>query len=701
MQNIDLQYPTWYILFCLIAGLAAAVLLYRRDTAFVDQAPVLRYVMAALRGIVVSILAFLLLSPLMKLMQTRSEPPIIVIAQDQSTSVLEGMSDEDSLAYMKSLTDLTSRLEEKFIVHKIGFGEDVINVDHWTIDDQASDLGQLMTYYEEQYRGQNVGALIVASDGAINRGKNPLYESGIHKAPLSVIAMGDTLTKTDLQVRNVFHNSLAYLGDKFTIQVDISADQLAGSSSVLEIRHLQEGKNELLERIPVDIDSQPWFSTREFTIEAGQSGVQRYRVQLAQVRNEITYTNNVKDFFVEVIDGRLNVLLLANSPHPDLAVWKAALLEQRNYEVSIEMAAGFDPGNLKNFDLVVLHQLPSSKHLIQPVLDEIEKLELPKIIITGYQTDLYAFNYAQTLLKIDNGDNRVPNEVTMIYNPEFSSFHTSEDLQTKLQTFSPLYAPYGEYTSTPSAQVLAYQRIGRVETQFPLILIGEENDVRTVVIAGEGVWKWQLYDQLQNGSKEITFELLNQLCQYASTKSDKRKFRVTSPKKLYTELEEIVFQAELYNDNYELTNAPEVLMIIRNAQRQEFDYTFNTSAQSYHLDIGRFTDGSYTYTATTELNGVRHSYDGKFVVQPVQLEALTSTADHGLLRQLADRQGGKFVYADQMASLADDIIGNEQIKPVMYSSTRTRPLIHLKWLCLVLLAGICMEWFLRRFYGGY
>ena len=457
----------------------------------------------------------------------------------------------------------------------------------------------------------------------------------------------------------------------------------------------------MLERIPVDIDSQPWFSTREFTIEAGQSGVQRYRVQLAQVRNEITYTNNVKDFFVEVIDGRLNVLLLANSPHPDLAVWKAALLEQRNYEVSIEMAAGFDPGNLKNFDLVVLHQLPSSKHLIQPVLDEIEKLELPKIIITGYQTDLYAFNYAQTLLKIDNGDNRVPNEVTMIYNPEFSSFHTSEDLQTKLQTFSPLYAPYGEYTSTPSAQVLAYQRIGRVETQFPLILIGEENDVRTVVIAGEGVWKWQLYDQLQNGSKEITFELLNQLCQYASTKSDKRKFRVTSPKKLYTELEEIVFQAELYNDNYELTNAPEVLMIIRNAQRQEFDYTFNTSAQSYHLDIGRFTDGSYTYTATTELNGVRHSYDGKFVVQPVQLEALTSTADHGLLRQLADRQGGKFVYPDQMASLADDIIGNEQIKPVMYSSTRTRPLIHLKWLCLVLLAGICMEWFLRRFYGGY
>ncbi len=51
----------------------------------------------------------------------------------------------------------------------------------------------------------------------------------------------------------------------------------------------------------------------------------------------------------------------------------------------------------------------------------------------------------------------------------------------------------------------------QVDTQFPLILMGETNDIRTCMIAGEGIWKWQLYDQLQNGSKEITHELLSQL----------------------------------------------------------------------------------------------------------------------------------------------------------------------------------------------
>lgn len=701
MQNFDLQYPSWYILFCVITGIAAAVLLYRKDTTFVDQAPILKYLMAFLRGLVVTVLCFLLLAPLMKLMQTRSEPPIIVIAQDQSTSIREDFSKEDSTVYMAALEDLSTKLEEKFIVHKIGFGEKVETVDQWVMDDQASDLGEFMTYYNEQYRGQNVGALIVASDGAINRGRNPLYTTSVQKAPMSVIALGDTVMKTDLQIRNIFHNSISYQGDKFTVQADISAERLNGATSVLEIRHLLDGKSVLLQSVPIQINSDPWFSTREFTIEADQSGVQRYRIQVANVRNEVTYVNNSRDFFVEVIDGRLNVLLLANSPHPDLAVWKSALLEQRNYEVDIAMAADFDPADLKKYDLVVLHQLPSSKHPMKTVLEAIERQGIPKIMVTGYQTDLYAFNYAQSLLKIENGDIKTPNEVTMIINPGFNSFNTSEELKSKLSTFSPLNSPYGEYTSSPTAQVLSYQRIGRVDTQFPLILMGEQNDVRTVVIAGEGIWKWQLYDQLQNGSKEITHELLSQLCQYASTKSDKRKFRVTTPKKLFTELEAISFQAELFNDNYELINSPEVLMIIQNEERQEFDYAFNTSGQSYALEVGRFPEGNYTYTATTELNGIRQTANGKFVVQPVQLESMTSTADHGLLRQLAERQGGSFVYADQMDQLAEQILTNANIKPVMYSSTQTKPLIHVKWLCLLLLAGLCMEWFLRRFYGGY
>jgi hypothetical protein len=701
VQQLNWQYPSWYLIFCILAGVAAAVFLYRKDTTFTDQAPQLRWLMAVLRGIVVTVLACLLLAPLLKLLQNRTEEPVIIIAQDQSTSIRSALSKTDSSAYSQALEDLAKRLSSKYQVHKIGFGEEVMPVENWVLNDQASDLGEFMTYLNEQYKGQNVGAVIVATDGAVNRGRNPLYVPSGQKAPLSVIALGDTIRKTDLQVRDVFHNSIAYMGDRFTVQTDISAVRLNGATTALEIKHIQDNQQLLLERIPLQITSDAWFDTKQVIIEAKQGGVQHYRVQLTQVKNEVTYVNNVRDFFVEVIDGRLRVLLLANSPHPDLAVWKSSLLEQRNYEVEVKMASDFSATQLNGYDLVVLHQLPSSKYLIHSILDEINKLQIPKIFVAGYQTDLYALNNAQSLLNIDFGGNRTPNDVTMIYNPGFTSFNTSEELRSKLETFSPLLSPYGEYKAAPSAQIFAYQRIGKVDTQFPLILMGESNDIRTCVIAGEGIWKWQLYDQLQNGSKEITHELLTQICQYASTKSDKRKFRVTTPKKLFTELEEISFQAELYNDNYELINTPEVFLKIRNQDRQEFDYTFNIAGQAYALQVGRFPEGGYSFTATTEVNGVRLTHEGKFVVQPVQLESMALTADHGLLRQLASQHGGAFVYPDQMDKLADQILENDSIKPVLYSSTQTRPLIHLKWLCLILLAALSVEWFLRRYYGGY
>jgi hypothetical protein len=289
----------------------------------------------------------------------------------------------------------------------------------------------------------------------------------------------------------------------------------------------------------------------------------------------------------------------------------------------------------------------------------------------------------------------------MLLNAGFSTFTLSDELKSNLPGFSPLVSPYGDYVATGGAQVLAYQRIGRVDTQYPLIVVGETNEVRTCIIAGEGMWKWQLYDQLQHGSKEITQELLSQLSQYASTKSDKRKFRVTSSKRLYTELEDISFQAELYNDNYEPVNTPEVFIKIRNRERAEFDYTFNTSGDAYALTIGRFPEGNYTWSATADLNGVRHTHDGRFVVQPVHLESLESTADHGLLRELAGQYEGRMIYPADLATLTEELLANQNIKPVLYSTTRTMPLIHIRWLCIILLAALCMEWFLRRFYGGY
>jgi hypothetical protein len=59
------------------------------------------------------------------------------------------------------------------------------------------------------------------------------------------------------------------------------------------------------------------------------------------------------------------------------------------------------------------------------------------------------------------------------------------------------------------------------------------------------------------------------------------------------------------------------------------------------------------------------------------------------------------VYPDQLKSLAEKIKNLPTLKPVIYQSTLTTPLVHQKWVFFLLVALLSAEWFLRRYFGAY
>ena len=111
--------------------------------------------------------------------------------------------------------------------------------------------------------------------------------------------------------------------------------------------------------------------------------------------------------------------------------------------------------------------------------------------------------------------------------------------------------------------------------------------------------------------------------------------------------------------------------------------------------------GDYTFLASVNFSGQNLKYDGRFSVEPIQLELYETTADHGLLRLLSDKFGGAVVYPGQMASIAEMIRAKETVIPVIYNTNQTRPVINLKWLFFLLLGLLTLEWFLRRYFGAY
>jgi hypothetical protein len=142
-------------------------------------------------------------------------------------------------------------------------------------------------------------------------------------------------------------------------------------------------------------------------------------------------------------------------------------------------------------------------------------------------------------------------------------------------------------------------------------------------------------------------------------------------------------------------------MSIRDRDGKEYTYTFNKTGKAYSLNEGILPVGTYTYKATTNFNGQALSVEGRFNVQPIQLELFETTANHSVLRQLSAKFGGEMVFPAQLASIADKIKNNQTVKPVIYHTTKTNPLINLKWIFALLALLLAAEWFLRRYFGSY
>lgn len=699
MENLSFQYPGWFVLLCVLAGLAYALGLYFRDRSFREAAPRLNFWFGCLRFTAVTLLCLLLLTPLLKSIETQTRKPVVVVAQDDSESILQGMDSTTLRNYRGALEALIARLENDYEVHAYSFGEDVVPGLSFAFDDKTTDLAAVFRHVYDTYDNQNLGAVILASDGIFNRGSNPLYSGRQLNVPFYAIALGDTVPRKDLVLKRVFHNQIAYLGDRFVVQADMRALNCAGQSTTLKVTKVDGAGGEqvlLQESVPIPTDD--FFQTRDIVLEADQSGVQRYRIQLSPLKGEASTVNNLREVFIDVLDARQRILLLANSPHPDLAALRFALEKNKNYEVEVAYIRTLK-ANLADYNFVVLHQLPSLTHDAAGVLQQIRRLKLPHLFVVGTQTHLQRFNTAQNLLTIQ-GDQRNTNDVFAAFAPVFNLFTLSEPLKKELPTFNPLTVPFGDFSESPSAQTLLYQRIGKVDTRYPLLTFGEQDGARVAVLAGEGLWRWRLFDYLQHQNHDLFEELIRKTFQYATLKADKRRFRIVLDKNIFNENEAVVFRAELYNESYELVNQPDVSLTITDAEGRDFAFTFDKTDNAYTLNAGIFPVGNYTFRGSVSYNGQNLTHEGRFSIQPIQLELFSTTADHGLLRLLAAQSGGRVFLPDEVDRLAT-LLEEQPLRPVVYSTTRTLAAIHLKWIFFLLLGLLSLEWFLRRYHGAY
>ncbi len=696
-----LPYPSWFLLLCLLAGALFAAGLYfheRQLESGTASDRMVKSLLAAARFAVVSLIAFLLLSPYVKTVRNEQESPFILFVQDNSQSAFLNMTPADSAAWV----DGFSRLQESAAglgsfraFHFSGTLEEGFRIDH---SGQATDLSAVFEGLFNRFGNQNAGAIILATDGLYNQGMNPLYSPHLMDVPVYILAMGDTTPKRDLKVTEVKANKIVYLGDLFTVGVLTEAMHCRNETTTVSLYETGPNGRRLLASKPYTPAGDPERNSFTFTLDASAPGLHHYQAFIAPVEGEVSQNNNTYDFYVEVLDSREKVLILAAAPHPDIAALRHALEQNKNYEVSIQYIQDFR-ATLKEYDLVILHQVPAGGFNRPELLQSLRDKSIPAWYILGGQSSVPAFNQVQTALSI-TGNRNNHNEVTASLAPGFTSF-TMPDNPGMLVNMPPLFAPFGKYKPSPGADVLLNQKIGSVATDYPLWLVFSGPSGRAAVLAGTGLWRWRLYEWNRQRSTRTIDALINKTVQFLSVRADKRPFRLEPVQRVFNEGETVKLNAYLYNRNYEAVNDPEVQVSVFDTSNREYRFTMNRTGNFYTLDAGGLPAGEYRAEATTRWNGQPYRAVTAFSINRLNLEMQQTTANHRLLYQLARQTGGHLFYPGEWEKLIQTLQEDKHLKPILRETEKTRPLVSLKWLLFLIAGLLSMEWFVRKWRGAY
>ncbi|PWK80587.1 hypothetical protein LX99_01056 [Mucilaginibacter oryzae] len=677
----------WWTPVCLLSGLAYAWLMYRQPVGISRN---LRYGLAALRALAVFFIAFLLVSPLVKSVKYEPQKPLVLIAQDNSSSVNTFKpAGFNSPGFIDELTRLKEQLGDQYDVREFNFDKDLHRGLSKSFNGKQTNIAGALRQLNNGFANQNIGALVLATDGLYNQGNDPQYEAKNIKTSIYTVALGDTTAKRDLLIGNVNYNKTAFLGNDFVIEILAAAYQSEGENMALSIA--EDGKQVYQQNIRVTASD--FKKVIPVKLNAARKGLRKYTISIAPVKNELSTQNNTETIYVEVLDARQKVLLLYNGPHPDITVIKKAIETNKNYEVkaaSISSAADIKPAD---YSLVILYQVSAADY--PPVKSYISKSKTPVWYIIGSQSNLQAVNNEQGVVKISAGHAETQ-EVLALPANDFTAFNLSDSAKRKIAVLPPLLAPFGSYGTSTGATVLLRQKIGAVATTYPLLAFGDEAGRRVAVLTGEGIWRWQLSQYQNYENQNATDELFSQTVQYLTANSNRRRFRVYAARNVFDEGENVILNAELYNDALELINTPDVKIELKNAAGKNYSYLFTRTGQSYQLDAGPLPVGEYTYNASTQNGRQDFKASGQFTIKPLNLEARQSAANHVLLNTLARQSGGQMLKPADIGKLADLIRKNDNVKTVVYEDKHYSDLVDIKWLFGLILSLLSAEWFLRK-----
>ena len=271
--------------------------------------------------------------------------------------------------------DLLGRLEHAFDVQPFAFGRGLLSLaatnagangasnrvgTGWISDLAATNsstaLGDALRDLIRRKKGQPVAGVLVISDGANNSG-GPVGDAAAslksEGVPAYVYGVG-VRSPRDLLVANVFAPDVSFVDDEVHVGVRVRSQGLAGQEAAITLKLAGEA---VVTR-PVSLTEGEQLVP--LTFAPRKAGNFELEALIEPRDDEAVRDNNRQSQQLRVVDGRLKVLLVDQSPRWEFRYLQAMLLRDRRVELKCFLAEA-DPAVARAENTPYLAQFPANR----------------------------------------------------------------------------------------------------------------------------------------------------------------------------------------------------------------------------------------------------------------------------------------------------------------------------------------------------
>lgn len=707
-QDISLSFNINYLLlfFTLIIIVAYTVYIYKYTIP--NVAVPFKSLLVTLRVFAIFIMFIIIFEPVLSYSQKKIIEPVHLWFFDNSRSI----NIEDGTQRKETLQNIASELRQSSLKDNsliFTFGNDVREIDETTIENLSFD--EPVTNFSKIFNIQdikekNIASIIIVSDGVITDGANPLFAAERSNIPIHTIGVGDTTSRDDLEIRRVLYNEFIYAETPTTINASVYNKGFSGKNVTLTL--FEDDRMIGQESIFLDDDG---IYNVDFTYQPLIEGEKKLTLTLTQLEGEHTYANNRKVFFVNVIDTKINVLVISGSPSSDLSFLLQSLRSDENLQVKtitqIERNRYIEKINvdarIDSADILFLVGFPSNvtgDDLINKVLREIRDKSIPFFIMLSPGTDLNRLRMMLgelpfTINRQVDGFSQVQPNITNEYLRHPLLQNNSSNVLDAWNNLPPIVKSNYEFIAKPESEVIARLKINNVPLNSPLIItrrLGNKNSI--ALLAGDS-WRWKLQTAQRN--LDLFDRFINNSVKWLNTKDDQKQFDVKTSKRVYALGEPVEFTAQVYDEAFNPVTDADVSITIKSG---DIDAEISLNALGSGLYEGLFQTmnrGDFNYNAVASLNGRMIGSDaGKFSIDDLDIELLNPSMDKEFLMTLANKTNGKYLHYSDYKNLFE-ILNNEIKETSKEQITKSEiSLWSNEWLLIIVIFLLSLEWFLRK-----